>query len=524
MTISRASPSQVGGTIADATSPNTYALPNNVSVGQLVVVGCFSDGAGVFASGDCTKSAGTATIGSFVLDKTVNQTTDQHAGIWSAIVTGAGSLTVAVATGGSFSVIGVNVYDGTWDSSRLESSNSAVGTTSTTPSSGNATSAGAALFFGVLAVGNSALVTLTEDSNWTSVKESNDGGSHEVGEVIDRIVSSGTTDDANWTISVAPTRTATCVAVYKEVGGGGGSVTSRSVLRQFGAYGAYQLFRRETRSYSILTDRTVALTGQSITSAQGTLTPALDKALAGSSITSAQGTLTPASSIALSGLAITSAQGTLTAALSKALTGSVITSASGTLVPGTSISLSGQAATFALGTLTANLTKALTGQSATYAQGTLIPSLSIALTGQSATFGQGTITTGSDVAVSLSGQAFTSAAGSLVPSLSKALSGIALTSSQGTLTPSLSKVLSGQAITSAQGTVSVSVDSSITLALTGQSVTLAPGTLGFSVSIPLSGNLLTATQGHFGIGTETPTSSELITVHGPGNYTVTVHG
>jgi hypothetical protein len=219
MTIGRASPSQAGGTIADATSPNTYALPNNVTSGQLIVVGCASDGTGVFASGDCTKSAGTATIGSFTLDKTINQTTDQHSGIWSAIVTGSGSLTIAVATGGSFSDIGVQVYDGNWDSSRLETSNSAVGTTSTTPSSGNCTSAGAAVFFGVLAVGNSASVTLTQNAAFASIFESGDGTSHEVGEIIDRVVTTGTTDAASWTISVAPTRTATVLAVYKEVAG-----------------------------------------------------------------------------------------------------------------------------------------------------------------------------------------------------------------------------------------------------------------------------------------------------------------
>ena len=213
----RASPSQAGGTIADATSPNTYVLPQNVSVGQLVVVGISSDGAGTFVSGDCTKSAGTATIDGFVLDKQQNSPTDQHCAFWSTLVTGAGSLTIAVATGGSFSVTGVQVYNGNWDSSRLEASNGANGTTSTTPSSGNATSAGAAVFLGALAVGNSANVTLTEDSNWTSIFESPNGTAHEVGEIIDRIVSSGTTDDANWTISAAPTRTACCVVVYKEI-------------------------------------------------------------------------------------------------------------------------------------------------------------------------------------------------------------------------------------------------------------------------------------------------------------------
>lgn len=227
MTIGRASPSQIGGTIADATSPNTRVLPNNVTVGQLIVVGASSDGTAVFTAGDLTKSAGTATIGTVALDVTVNQTTDQHCGLWSVIVTGSGSLTLALSTGGSFSITGVGVYDGSWDAGRLVGTNSAVGTTSTTPSSGNVTSTGAALFVGVLAVGNAANVTLTQDTNFTSIFESPDGTAHEVGEIIDRIVTVGTTDDANWTIGAAPTRFAIALAVYKEAGGGGGTTTTK---------------------------------------------------------------------------------------------------------------------------------------------------------------------------------------------------------------------------------------------------------------------------------------------------------
>lgn len=230
MTITRASPSQAGGAIADATSPITYALPNNVSVGQLVVVTVSASGTGTFVAGDCTKSAGTATVGTIALDRQQNNATDQHCGVWSMLVTGAGSLTVAVATGGAFSIIGVQVYDGNWDGTRLETGNGANGTTGTTPSSGNATSAGAALFVGALAVGNSAVVTLTEDGNWTSIFESLDGTAHEVGEIIDRIVSTGTTDDANWTINIAPTNTAAIVVVYKEIAGGVTKVMSETMV------------------------------------------------------------------------------------------------------------------------------------------------------------------------------------------------------------------------------------------------------------------------------------------------------
>jgi hypothetical protein len=224
MTITRASPSQAGGSIADATSPNTYVLPQPVSIGQMVSVNIASDGTGSFVAGDCTKSAGTATIGPFTLDKQQVNPSGQHTATWSALVTGAGSLTIAVATGGSFSVTGVQVYNGNWDGTRVEAVNGANGTTSTTPSSGNVTCAGPGLFVAVLGVGNSALVTLTEDGNFTSINASLDGTGHEVGEIIDRIVGSGTTDDANWVISAAPTTTATQVVVYREVPSAAGPV------------------------------------------------------------------------------------------------------------------------------------------------------------------------------------------------------------------------------------------------------------------------------------------------------------
>lgn len=302
MTITVASPAQGGGTIADATSPVTRVLPNAVSVGQLVVVVCSADGVGTFVAGDCTKSAGTSTIGTVALDKTINQTTDQHVGIWSFLVTGAGTLTVAVATGGAFSVLGVQVFNGTWSATaatRLEGTNAAVGTTSTTPTSGNVTSAGAALFVGGLAVGNSANVTLTQDSNFTSIFESPDGTAHEVGESIYRIVSTGTTDDANWTIGAAPTRTATALAVYKEVVVGGGTLVA--------AQGSYSL-----------TGQTVTLTksgaAKVLTAAQGTysFTGQTSPLVRGRKLSPPQGVYTVLGSDAKVDLVIAAVKGTYT--------------------------------------------------------------------------------------------------------------------------------------------------------------------------------------------------------------------
>ena len=152
---------------------------------------------------------------------------------------------------------------------------------------------------------------------------------------------------------------------------------------------------------------TVALTGQSSTSSQGTLTITGDAllTLTGQSTTSAQGALT------IAGNAITQ------------ITGEEVTSAQGTLV------ISGQA------------NVALTGQEITSAQGTVTVSIAggttIAISGQSSTVEQGTITTTDDEIVVLTGQE--------------------ITGQQGTLSIATGNVIiiAGQAANSAQGSLGV---------------------------------------------------------------------
>lgn len=59
------------------------------------------------------------------------------------------------------------------------------------------------------------------------------------------------------------------------------------------------------------TDVTLALTGLSLSVAQGSLGPSISKALTGQALTLAQGSLSPALAVALSGLGLTVGQGTL---------------------------------------------------------------------------------------------------------------------------------------------------------------------------------------------------------------------
>lgn len=216
MTITR-----VQGTGAITDNASSHLTPSiTVSVGSLICVTIgVNEASPTFVAGNCTKSSGTATIDTPTLDK-AQVGTGQQTGQWSALVTGAGTLVMAIATPVStYSILTITEASGSWDSSRVEASNGANATTSTTPSSGNATSAGAALFIGALAVDNGAAITLTPGgSGWANTFTSLDGTAHEVGAGSYKVGSSGATEAATWTISAAPNNTATSVVAYKEAG------------------------------------------------------------------------------------------------------------------------------------------------------------------------------------------------------------------------------------------------------------------------------------------------------------------
>lgn len=218
MTISRQS-GQAGGGHADNVTSIDYAFPSNVAVGSLVVV-CVAEYAGrTAAASDCAQLSGTATLGAFALDVqaySVGQL--QSCEIFSAIVTGAGSLTVRVSgmAAGSYAVIGCDVLTTTasWDSSRKETSNNNTNTTSPV-TTGSMTSAGGAAFFGATGILSSGTCTITEDGSATLVYEFEDGNTGETASVINRIVSTGTAYNPSWTISPAAGWQAVGV-VYKE--------------------------------------------------------------------------------------------------------------------------------------------------------------------------------------------------------------------------------------------------------------------------------------------------------------------
>jgi len=128
----------------------------------------------------------------------------------------------------------------------------------------------------------------------------------------------------------------------------------------------------------------VSLTGQSNTSAKGTLAPSSSSALSGLAGTSAKGTLAPSSSYALTGIESTASDGTLAPSASVSMSGQAVSVSEGSVTQSFSVGLSGLEATSSAGTITASsgTVVALSGLSSTVSVGTLAPSAIVVLTGE----------------------------------------------------------------------------------------------------------------------------------------------
>lgn len=204
--------------VADNVSSVSLAYTANVANGNLLTVEAarFSPVNDAFVAGDLTKSAGTATIGTIALDAQTESSDGVYfvqTGIFSAPCTGSGSLTWTLSgDAGCYFWINISEWSGT--NSTKEASTTGTGT-STTPSSGNATSAGGGLFLGCLACNTSLATVITPDAAFTELNEEEDGTLHVVGASEYRIVGSGTTDAADWTLDASQTWGAV-VAVYAD--------------------------------------------------------------------------------------------------------------------------------------------------------------------------------------------------------------------------------------------------------------------------------------------------------------------
>jgi hypothetical protein len=243
MSITRVA-SQGGGVTNNNAATVSRAYPGNVTSGNIVIVACgkYDPGSTVFLAGAVAKSAGTATLGAFALHAQDQNSGDtpHNVGVWSAIVTGTGSLTLTVTgSSGSYWVLATDELTATtgFDASRAEATantNPNGGATSTTQISDDMTSAANAAFFGMVELSTGVNVTdLTEDAAFTRVYRETDGTSGTVGTGMIRIVSSGTTDRIESTTSSSGAQLFIAVGVVlKEIGGGGGSVLGSNYYRQ----------------------------------------------------------------------------------------------------------------------------------------------------------------------------------------------------------------------------------------------------------------------------------------------------
>lgn len=218
----------------------SYALPQNVNAGDLIVVcGQFYDtGFLTPAASDLTKASGTATIGTPTLDLSDERSTSGVCGfgIWSVIVTGGGSLTLTLAPGGTYVTMEVGVFTGNWGTQRVEASNKGYSTADgeTSHPSGNASSAGAALFIGTLAIDKNSTDTITQDGAFTLIAEEETGTTYQVGGASYRIVSGATTDSSDYTSTGNNGGWLSGLVVYRESRiteriGTGGQTTSPTV-------------------------------------------------------------------------------------------------------------------------------------------------------------------------------------------------------------------------------------------------------------------------------------------------------
>ena len=264
-------------------------------------------------------------------------------------------------------------------------------------------------------------------------------------------------------------------AAPDDYAGGGGGVTVALTGQSF------------THSQGTITDTvsgsvTAGLTGQSFSHAQGAFGKSRSRALSGQSFTHTLGTVTALKGVfpLVPGTAYTFAQGIPSVPRSKVLAGQSFAFAQGAITavnPTRTAMLVSQLINYAQGSLTPTVvgdaTVALTGQIINHASGAVGVSKTVALSGQSYSFSQGNVTATVGVFVTLTGQNYAFAQG--MPAVPRAVA------------------LTGQTESIVQGVIAPSVGAVV--ALSGQSYSVMPGAIGKAISAVLAGQSVAFSQG-----------------------------
>lgn len=251
------------------------------------------------------------------------------------------------------------------------------------------------------------------------------------------------------------------------------------------------------------TNFTGTLTGQSVTSATGTVVYTLSKTLVGQSLSALTSTLIYSFDKTLSGQSILGSTGTvvfdpnmsftgtltgqssnattglLTYAFYKTLVGQGVVTATGSVVYSFNTTLVGQPVTAATGNITYTFSKSLIGQPTTSNTGVLVYSFDKTLSGQQVSGSTGTIVYSSsiDFTGSLVGQSVGASTGLLTYTFDKSLVGQSASSTQGIFTYSFNKTLGGQPVTSFLGTIVYQSQIDLVATLVGIGKTASTGSI-----------------------------------------------
>jgi len=222
---------QEGGTNGNSVTSLSRAFSSDITSGNIVIIlgAKVTPTSEQWDANDCTKTGGTATIGTIVALASYELSTPLTGGfgsvaVWAAPVTGSGSCTMQIgnAPAGTFMLIGMGEYStaGTWamlpllEGWRVNGSAAAGDPTAT---AGPATSVDSAVFFGALQVQSTTGGSITEDAAFTVIYE-NESATDDNGSFIRRIVSSGTTDTAEWSMAAADQGWVAALALVKDQG------------------------------------------------------------------------------------------------------------------------------------------------------------------------------------------------------------------------------------------------------------------------------------------------------------------
>ena len=170
----------LGANIDAAAGPISKAFSVDVTAGNLLVI-CLSKYSNTTNDppvvGNISKSAGTATLGSFTLDKVASQLYAGaeyiHSAIFSAPVTGSGSCTISIAAGSAtyYWSLSISEYSGVDVSgTRVDTTASNSGTSGTSGASGSFTTAGSSLIIAAGACDTGSSHQMTAGTSFTAVK------------------------------------------------------------------------------------------------------------------------------------------------------------------------------------------------------------------------------------------------------------------------------------------------------------------------------------------------------------------